>query len=170
MSPFQQGRAGCLITIRKQAVCARTLLFSALRPRPANGGRKRKNRGKGLFGSPGKLLGKNFSENRKKHLLFSASCAIISRRLRVWYAPVAQLDRVTGYEPVGRGFESLPAYQEKNRHPCGVCSFFLILSKESVRQKKPGSATGGAEWAGSSKELRRYLNGDNSRNRICTEL
>ena len=27
------------------------------------------------------------------------------------YAPVAQLDRVTGYEPVGRGFESLPAYQ-----------------------------------------------------------
>ena len=30
---------------------------------------------------------------------------------RLWYAPVAQLDRVTGYEPVGRGFESLPAYQ-----------------------------------------------------------
>ena len=28
-------------------------------------------------------------------------------------APVAQLDRVTGYEPVGQGFESLPAYQEK---------------------------------------------------------
>ena len=27
------------------------------------------------------------------------------------YAPVAQLDRVTGYEPVGRGFESLPAHQ-----------------------------------------------------------
>ena len=25
-------------------------------------------------------------------------------------APVAQLDRVTGYEPVGRGFESLPAH------------------------------------------------------------
>ena len=28
----------------------------------------------------------------------------------VAYAPVAQLDRVTGYEPVGRGFESLPAH------------------------------------------------------------
>ena len=27
------------------------------------------------------------------------------------YALVAQLDRVTGYEPVGRGFESLPAHQ-----------------------------------------------------------
>lgn len=30
------------------------------------------------------------------------------------HAPVAQLDRVFGYEPKGRGFESLLAYQ-KNR-------------------------------------------------------
>ena len=30
--------------------------------------------------------------------------------LRDVYAPVAQLDRVTDYESVGRGFESLPAY------------------------------------------------------------
>ena len=29
------------------------------------------------------------------------------------YAPVAQLDRVFGYEPKGRGFESLPACQKK---------------------------------------------------------
>ena len=29
------------------------------------------------------------------------------------YAPVAQLDRVTDYESVGRGFESLLAYQKK---------------------------------------------------------
>ena len=29
------------------------------------------------------------------------------------YAPVAQLDRVTDYESVGRGFESLPAYQSR---------------------------------------------------------
>ena len=28
------------------------------------------------------------------------------------YAAVAQLDRVTGYEPVGRGFESLQPYQK----------------------------------------------------------
>ncbi len=28
-------------------------------------------------------------------------------------APVAQLDRVFGYEPKGRGFESLLAYQVK---------------------------------------------------------
>ena len=32
------------------------------------------------------------------------------------YAPLAQLDRVTGYEPVGQGFESLTACQEKNPH------------------------------------------------------
>ena len=30
----------------------------------------------------------------------------------ILYAPVAQLDRVFGYEPKGRGFESLLAYQE----------------------------------------------------------
>ena len=28
------------------------------------------------------------------------------------YAPIAQLDRVTDYESVGRGFESLSAYQK----------------------------------------------------------
>ena len=31
--------------------------------------------------------------------------------MKALYAPVAQLDRVTGYEPVGRGFESLWARQ-----------------------------------------------------------
>lgn len=29
------------------------------------------------------------------------------------YAAVAQLDRVFGYEPKGRGFESLQPYQKK---------------------------------------------------------
>ena len=32
---------------------------------------------------------------------------------RLRHAPVAQLDRVTDYESVGRGFESLPAYQRR---------------------------------------------------------
>ena len=36
------------------------------------------------------------------------------------YAPVAQLDRVTGYEPVGRGFESLLAH-----HSSGCPQFAL---------------------------------------------
>ena len=40
-------------------------------------------------------------------------------------APVAQLDRETGYEPVGRGFESLLAHQS-----------FLILTKENPQDIK----------------------------------
>ena len=39
------------------------------------------------------------------------------------YAPVAQLDRVTDYESVGRGFESLPAYQ-KRVIPNGITLFW----------------------------------------------
>ena len=43
----------------------------------------------------------------KKLLTFYISNGIIFGRLKVVYAPVAQLDRVFGYEPKGRGFESL---------------------------------------------------------------
>ena len=35
--------------------------------------------------------------------------------LRELYALVAQLDRVFGYEPKGRGFESRRAYQKKDQ-------------------------------------------------------
>ena len=41
------------------------------------------------------------------------------------HAPVAQLDRVTDYESVGQGFESLPAYQ-KSGDPIRDRRFFLI--------------------------------------------
>ena len=43
------------------------------------------------------------------------------------YAPVAQLDRVFGYEPKGRGFESLPAYQ--NSIPKGILFLFVRFIK-----------------------------------------
>ena len=36
----------------------------------------------------------------------------ISYNARLFIAPVAQLDRVSGYEPEGRAFESLRAHQE----------------------------------------------------------
>ncbi len=36
------------------------------------------------------------------------------------YALVAQLDRVTGYEPVGQGFESLQARQINGYRFCGI--------------------------------------------------
>ena len=44
------------------------------------------------------------------------------------YAPVAQLDRVFGYEPKGRGFESLPVCHEKRVHFC-VLSFCFMIKK-----------------------------------------
>ena len=50
----------------------------------------------------------------KKALAFSTPiCYYISALSDAVYAPVAQLDRVTDYESVGRGFESLLAYQKK---------------------------------------------------------
>ena len=48
------------------------------------------------------------------------------------YALVAQLDRVTDYESVGRGFESLPSHQEKPVHI--VCwFFFFVCAMEGAR-------------------------------------
>ena len=57
------------------------------------------------FGYP-----ENFSQKR---LDFSGRmCYNIRVDGKTSNAPVAQLDRVTGYEPVGRGFESLPAHSD----------------------------------------------------------
>ena len=43
-------------------------------------------------------------------------------------APVAQLDRVPGYEPGGRGFESYPAHQDNPRSPKAVWDFLFSAS------------------------------------------
>ena len=51
------------------------------------------------------------------------------------YAPVAQLDRVTGYEPVGQGFESLPAYQKPVFSTKGRVSSVLQYTKPRVQQR-----------------------------------
>ncbi len=37
----------------------------------------------------------------------------ISGYIKITYAPLAQLDRVFGYEPKGQGFESLTARQKR---------------------------------------------------------
>ena len=54
----------------------------------------------------------------KNRLTFGIICDIIiksSEMMTRKYVPVAQLDRVTGYEPVGQGFESLQArFKETN--------------------------------------------------------
>ena len=44
------------------------------------------------------------------------------------YALVAQPDRVFGYEPKGRGFESLPARQTR-KTPIGGVFFVLVTTK-----------------------------------------
>ena len=50
----------------------------------------------------------------KKVLAFFAVVCYYTLALRKqMYAAVAQLDRVTDYESVGRGFESLSPYQER---------------------------------------------------------
>ena len=49
------------------------------------------------------------------------------------HAPIAQLDRVTDYESVGRGFESLSAYQN-SRYPFGYLLF--LFTPERTRKTK----------------------------------
>ena len=46
---------------------------------------------------------------------------------------VAQLDRVTDYESVGRGFESLPSHQEKPEHVC-VLVFLFVHTMEGLER------------------------------------
>ena len=56
------------------------------------------------------------------------------------YVPLAQLDRVFGYEPKGRGFESLKARQTKSRSPKGdllfVFRFFMLEPLDGFSQTK----------------------------------
>ena len=64
---------------------------------------------------------------------------------RVRYALVAQLDRVTDYESVGRGFESLPAYQKRG-HPFGCPLFWYagrMDSKGRPCQRQGKQVSGG---------------------------
>ena len=58
-------------------------------------------------------------------------------------APVAQLDRVPGYEPVGREFESLRAHQKKNS-AIRLSSFLPVgvRTPDGVRRSSLRAATG----------------------------
>ena len=64
---------------------------------------------------------------------FQKKCVIVllASENRLWYAPVAQLDRVTGYEPVGRGFESLPAYQKRGMFFRMFLVFIILVCRDS---------------------------------------
>ena len=77
------------------------------------------------------LRKENFFIFFKKVLAFSFFlCYYMQALERVRYALVAQLDRVTDYESVGRGFESLPAYQ-KSRYPFGYLLFCIYGERDS---------------------------------------
>ena len=54
---------------------------------------------------------KKIGNFEKSLLLFVLNCAIIIK-LSMRHAPLAQLDRASGYGPEGRGFESLTACQK----------------------------------------------------------
>ena len=62
-------------------------------------------------------------------------------------APVAQLDRVTDYESVGQGFESLPAYQ-KNRYPIRDDGFSYMSggTRKDGRAKRGKKVSGGESF------------------------
>ena len=53
------------------------------------------------------------------------------------YAPIAQLDRVTDYESVGRGFESLSAYHEY-QIPFQVSGIFSFPDSNNQKQESGG--------------------------------
>ena len=51
------------------------------------------------------------------------------------HALIAQLDRVFGYEPKGRGFESLSAHQKQTRK---ASAFFLLVPVRAQPKGLPG--------------------------------
>ena len=62
------------------------------------------------------------------------------------HAPVAQLDRVTDYESVGRGFESLPAYQ-KTGYSLRNNLFFIMSEMGLEKEIQPAGGSFPASYA-----------------------
>ena len=59
--------------------------------------------------------------------------------IEIAHAPVAQLDRVTDYESVGQGFESLPAYQNEHLR---VFVLFCFRDSEIQNLTRRGRVSG----------------------------
>ena len=73
-------------------------------------------------------------------------------------APVAQLDRVFGYEPKGRGFESLLAYQITTQVSC-VVIFFCVRDTDSIFTGPHGLVRGKTRRFCAAPEVRRMPKG-----------
>ena len=78
---------------------------------------------------------KIFGNFQKSTCIFYMPVLIYTGALKSVYAPIAQLDRVTDYESVGRGFESLSAYQ-KNRYPIRDSGFSFLPENFLEKLKK----------------------------------
>ncbi len=66
--------------------------------------------------------------------MFIQTLALTKRTIvRSVYVPMAQLDRVLGYEPSGWGFESLWVYKKKR--PC-IARSLLFIVRRTVRLYK----------------------------------
>ena len=83
---------------------------------------------------------KNFPASLKKYLQFYFSCANIFKLsiINDRYAPLAQLDRASGYGPEGQGFESLTACQNPDT-PHGVSGFLYICERHRTPDLKTRS-------------------------------
>ena len=70
----------------------------------------------------------------KKLLHFRFGYAIINKLFGAkQYAPLAQLDRASGYGPEGRGFESLTAYHPESIDFQWVRDFYFGLEFNRIR-------------------------------------
>ena len=92
------------------------------------------------------------------------------------HAPVAQLDRVPGYEPGGREFESLRARHFKGPSTCRRSFFLVLLPIEWCRirpgrmRRSPPASGGSRGSAGNTTPRRTSLQGDFVRaDRVCVE-
>ena len=87
----------------------------------------------------------------KKHLHFKRQHAIITK-LSVRYAPLAQLDRASGYGPEGRGFESLTAYQKLLKSK--ISGAFCFASGNLPGFSHVLLRRGGQSWSLESRKIR----------------
>ena len=92
------------------------------------------------------------------------------------HAPVAQLDRVPGYEPGGREFESLRARHFKGPSTCRRSFFLVLLPIEWCRirpgrmRRSPPASGESRGSAGNTTPRRTSLQGDFVRaDRVCVE-
>ena len=65
--------------------------------------------------------------------------------IEIAHAPVAQLDRVTDYESVGQGFESLPAYQKNGKYQM-VLPVFLCVGRTRKGGTSPQTGVKIESW------------------------